>query len=273
MYDKYQFLWSNHGFEIIDPTDRSIDSSKITQAAIYKAALPPLEYVHFNDLVKGEGEWVKSTLNYITSSLAYWFIGRGLLRLWVPDEKSYSKVRQMEIAEKYFSVPDFFVHWGFSLPPQKVVAKTLTQKFFSDKKFPYASIVDRNELDPIYPWFTQEIAEGDRDATVLYINGKIHSYQFATVRGELTDWRVTQGTNRNQWIPWEPERCFERKVDAYMKEMGLKYGRLDFIIGGREPQFLEVNACGQFGWLDDKKLTLHNEVVDAILDPSSTIER
>ena len=137
----------------------------------------------------------------------------------------------------------------------------------------YAKITDQGELDTDWPWFTQEIADGDRDATVLYINGKIHSYQFATVRGELTDWRVTQGTERNQWIPWESSSDFERKVDAYMKEMNLKYGRLDFIIGGQEPQFLEVNPCGQFGWLDDARHTLHNEVVDAILDPSSTICR
>ena len=56
-----------------------------------------------------------------------------------------------------------------------------------------------------------------------------------------------------------------------MRELGLKFGRFDFIIGGKEPQFLEVNARGQFGWLDDEKLNLSNEVVDAILDLSSTI--
>ena len=54
--------------------------------------------------------------------------------------------------------------------------------------------------------------------------------------------------------------------------MNLKFGRLDFIIGGKEPQFLEVNPVGQFGWLDDEKLTLHNEVADAILDASTTIK-
>ena len=82
---------------------------------------------------------------------------------------------------------------------------------------------------------------------------------------------MTQGSDRNQLIPWNAGKEFEEKVDAYMKELGLKFGRLDFIIGGAEVQFLEVNPCGQFGWLDDRKLTLHNEVVDAILDPESTV--
>ena len=64
---------------------------------------------------------------------------------------------------------------------------------------------------------------------------------------------------------------FKDRLNAFMSELGLKFGRFDFIIGGEEPQFLEINARGQFAWLDDENLTLHNEVVDAILDPSSTI--
>ena len=132
--------------------------------------------------------------------------------------------------------------------------------------------VNAADLSPDYPWFTQEPAKGNRDATVLYINGKVHCYQFATERGELTDWRVTQGTDANKWEPWDAGEDFENKVRAYMQDLGLKFGRLDFIIGSGEPEFLEVNPCGQFGWLDDENFTLHNEVLDAILDPSSTIE-
>lgn len=64
---------------------------------------------------------------------------------------------------------------------------------------------------------------------------------------------------------------FEGKVRVFMQEMGLKFGRLDFIIGGKVPQFLEVNPCGQFGWLDDEDRKLHKEVADAIQEPSSTI--
>lgn len=270
-YNEYQFLWTLQGFEIIDPTGRSISSSQITAAACYKALLPYGEKMPFSYLVDGEDEWVKSCLNYITNSLANWLKNRKLLRLWDCTEIKYFKVKQMELAQKYFAVPEFMIHWGFHLTGKEVVAKTLTQRFFTDQKFAYVTKVDRNTLDPVYPWFTQDIAPGSRDATVVYINGHVHCYQFATERGELTDWRVTQGSDRNQWIPWNAGKEFEEKVDAYMKELGLKFGRLDFIIGGAEVQFLEVNPCGQFGWLDDRKLTLHNEVVDAILDPESTV--
>ena len=174
-------------------------------------------------------------------------------------------------ARKYFEVPTFLLHWGKCFSSKEVIVKPLTARPFSNGQLMYAEKVNRKLLDRKYPWFTQEIAEGNRDATVVYISGKCHCYQFAKTRGKLTDWRVTQGTSDNKWIPWNAGEEFEEKVDAYMKELGLHFGRLDFIIGGKEPQFLEVNPCGQFGWLDDEKLTLHNEVVDAILDPRTTI--
>ena len=151
------------------------------------------------------------------------------------------------------------------------MVKQLTQRPYQGMAL-YVDKVNATDLSLEFPWFVQEPAKGNRDATVLYINGKVHCYQFATERGELTDWRVTQGTEANKWVPWNAGEEFENKVCAYMREMGLKFGRLDFIIGGDEPEFLEVNPCGQFGWLDDENLTLHNEVLDAILDPSSTIE-
>ena len=218
-----------------------------------------------------EREWLISWMNQLYGCFACYGKERNLIRLWCPYGIGYAKTLQMKIAKKYFPVPDFKIYSGLSLDSHRVIVKPLTQRPLSNGEMAYAKIVDRAELDPAWPWFTQEIAPGNRDATVLYINGQIHSYQFATVRGELTDWRVTQGTERNQWIPWNPGRDFERKVDAYMQEMDLKYGRLDFIIGKEEPQFLEVNPCGQFGWLDNEHLALHNEVVDAILDPSSTV--
>ncbi len=43
--------------------------------------------------------------------------------------------------------------------------------------------------------------------------------------------------------------------------------------GDGEPTFLEVNPNGQFGWLDDPAgWPLHRAVLDAALDPASTLE-
>lgn len=272
LYNYYDFIWTEDKFVIRDPTGRCVSSDKINAVAIYKAYLPRDDYGAFEEFAPGEEKWLKCTVNYIFRALAVWAMERKLLRLFVPNEFNYEKTKQMKIAQRYFAVPPFTIFWG-KLKPEKgnVIAKVLHQEKFSDGQFAYAKIVDTDSLDTLYPWFIQEIAAGDRDATILYINGKVHCFQFAHRRGALTDWRVTQGTAQNQWRIWEPENDFVKKVDLYMKDMGLKFGRLDFIIGGKEPQFLEVNPCGQFGWLDDEKWTLHNEVVDAIMDPSSAI--
>lgn len=39
-YNEYQFLWTLQGFEIIDPTGRSISSSQITAARVTKLCCP-----------------------------------------------------------------------------------------------------------------------------------------------------------------------------------------------------------------------------------------
>ena len=270
LYDHYQFLWQNNEFEIIDPLGRVCNSRNVSICIMYKCILwPPFMKKCFPKIT--HYEYVTHILNELCGCIANWAMAGKLLRLWHPTEYAYPKTKQMSLAKRFFAVPDFSIHWGVPLGGGKVIAKQLVQRPLDDGTLPFAGIVDRAELDPAYPWLTQNVADGDRDATVLYINGHVHCFQFATVRGEITDWRITQGSEKNKWIRWDAGSDFENRIRRFMQEAELKFGRFDFIIGGKEPQFLEVNARGQFGWLDDSKLTLSNDVVDAILDPSSTV--
>lgn len=269
-YWEYKFLFSNNQFEIINAKGDMLRSRDVRYVVSYKARLPIDEEFH-SDLDITEVKWVRSTLNYVVSSLVRWAIQHSCLKLWTPYELLYPKTLQMDVAKKFFSVPEYNVHWGFAMNPRNVIVKPLVGRPLEDGASFYAKVQDVNSLSSKYPWFTQEIATGNRDATVLFVNGRVHPYKFATERGALTDWRVTQGSAANRWERWSAGDEFESKVQAFMQEMGLKFGRLDFIIGGEKPQFLEVNPCGQFGWLDDEELTLHKEVAEAILDPSSII--
>lgn len=272
MFDQYSFTWHNNEFEIIDPIGRCCRSKDITEFVFYKGLLSFFTPYEFTGKYSPELPYVISWMNKLYNSIVCYGNAKGLNRLWSPYELSYAKPLQMMLAKKYFAVPDFVLHWGDTLSSRQVIVKPLTQLPLSNGEMCYARIVDRADLHPDWPWFTQEIADGSRDATVVYINGNIHCFQFATERGKLTDWRVTQGTDANRWIPWETSTKFEEKIRLYMRDINLKYGRFDFIIGEREPQFLEINPCGQFGWLDDERtLTLHNEALDAILDPSSIV--
>ncbi|MBE6372733.1 MAG: hypothetical protein E7055_11765 [Lentisphaerae bacterium] len=270
-YNKYSFLWNEDGFIFKDPCGRTIKSDDIDIVVMYKSLLSLRENHKFDFMGEDNVRYIEINVNYVTNALAQWASINNLLRLWPLREYHIPKTYQMFLAKKFFSVPKAEIHWGNTLKHKIVMFKTLAPFVTHDYQYTYVDKCDREQLSPDYPWFTQEIATGDRDATILYINGKIHCFQFAHRRERMTDWRVTQGTDQNQWLPWNPEIDFLKKVDLYMKDMRLKFGRLDFIIGGKEPEFLEVNPCGQFGWLDDEKLTLHNEVVDAILDSRTTI--
>ncbi len=270
LFNSYQFKWINDSFEIKDPLGRCFYSKNLSKAIFYKGLFAIDEPTEFDHLYE-DPKWIKSWINNVYFSLARFAFEKNKVKLWLPQESYLTKTYQMECAKDFFQVPNFAIHWGFEAPAKEVISKPLTARKFGDNCALYARKIDRNLLDPNYPWFTQDIAEGNRDATVLYINGKVHSYQFKSKREDFTDWRITQGTKANKWIKWKSGKDFENRVDNFMKKIGLKFGRLDFIIGGNQPQFLEVNPTGQFGWLDDKKFTLHNEVLDAILDDSSTI--
>lgn len=269
-YWKYRFRLADNEFEISSPDGRSISSRSVSMVALFKAQM----FIE-DPFPEGKGidspRWVHSSLNSVLLCLVRWAIDRRMLKLWTPYELLYPKTLQMHRARKYFRVPSYCISWGYEMDSCIRIMKPINGRPMDNGAYIYARLMDVHDLSPEYPWFTQEPAKGNRDATVLFINGKVHCFQFATERGDLTDWRVTQGTDANKWEPWNAGEEFEGRIRAYMHDMGLKFGRLDFIIGGEEPEFLEVNPCGQFGWLDDDSLALHNEILDAILDPSSVI--
>jgi len=271
LYDHYQFSWTGGGFHIEDPLGRVCDSRDVTEMVFYKGLFAIDEPCEI-DQGHEETKWIKSWLDTLYHSFWRWGADRGLVRLIHPYSVSCTKTKQMEVARDYFPVPDWMLHFGFEPTSRNVIAKNLIGRIFESGSALMAGIVDRAQLDPHYPWFTQDVAPGTHDATVLYVDGRVHPFQFATPRGDLADWRITQGTDANQWVPWEAPAGFDDRVHAFMDRLHLKFGRLDFIVGGDEPQFLEVNPSGQFGWLDDEEhLTLHHEVADAVLDPATTL--
>jgi ATP-grasp ribosomal peptide maturase len=65
------------------------------------------------------------------------------------------------------------------------------------------------------------------------------------------DWRTGYGSNTYKLI--EPPAEVIEGVRRLMTEMGLVYGALDFVIGPDGTwTFLEINAGGQYGWIEDE---------------------
>jgi len=65
------------------------------------------------------------------------------------------------------------------------------------------------------------------------------------------DWRTGYGSNTYELV--EPPVEVIESVRRLMAEMGLVYGALDFVIGPDKAwTFLEINAGGQYGWIEDE---------------------
>lgn len=65
------------------------------------------------------------------------------------------------------------------------------------------------------------------------------------------DWRTGYDSNTYELV--EPPAEIIDGVRRLMAEMGLVYGALDFVIGPDDLwTFLEINAGGQYGWIEDE---------------------
>jgi hypothetical protein len=272
----YAIRINTHGFHIEDPSGRSITLDRVTAALWRKPWLggeePALAFP------EPEQRWADEQFRALVREIAALCRRAGTLRLVEPGaERRLNKLSQMRLAAKHWRVPA----WEFTLGAAPTggirVVKALAAEALHHPRmrFLYATMTDTARLDPRYPWLVQDVAHGTHDATVVYLAGTMHGFRVARPRTEgPTDWRETINTPQaDTWTRLEIPSETQRAIHAFMVEANLHYGRLDFIVDDEGAfEFLEVNSNGQFGWLDDPTAPwLHDRVLDAVLDPSTTI--
>ncbi|MCE1238143.1 MAG: hypothetical protein LWW93_17475 [Hyphomicrobiales bacterium] len=276
LWTHYRFAWTAEGFVFHDPTGRSIASEDVSAVLWRRPSLrdtPDWEGGSPADRIATEAE-----LQTIVREIGDWARARGLLRLIEPSgPRRVGRLAQMRVARAFFPTPDWAVGWGLRWPEGRRMVKRLSTEPVGEGRDAYIFVqsVDAERLSPQWPWLVQEVAVGDRDATVLYVQGRCFGFEMERTRADLgvEDWRIRNGAHDDPWRAWPLPDGLADRIDAYMKRLGLKFGRLDFILDGATAIFLEVNPNGQFGWLDDPQdWPLHRAVLDAALDPSSRIE-
>jgi hypothetical protein len=270
-----RFAWTPDGFAFSDPSGRVVTSQDVSACLWRRPSLREAA-----GWVGGDPEAREATeaeLHALMREIAEWARGRGLLRLIEPNgPRRVGRLAQMRIAREFFRVPDWSVGWGVRWPQDQRMVKRLTTEPLGagrDRQI-YVQSVDVATLSLDWPWLTQAIGEGTRDATALYVAGRVFAFEMAQTRAELgvEDWRTRVGAHADPWREWATPAGFDGRVRALMRRLGLRYGRLDFLSGAGEPTFLEVNPNGQFGWLDDPAgWPLHRAVLDAALDRASTL--
>lgn len=276
LWARYRFAWTPDGFVFHDPVGRALASEDVTAVLWRRPSLrdtPDWEGGSPEDRAATEAE-----LQTIVRELADWARARGLLRLIEPSgPRRVGRLAQMRVARAFFLVPDWAVGWNLRWPPGRRMVKRLTTEAVGvlRDRYVFVQSVESDRLAPEWPWLLQEIAPGDRDATVFYVRGRTFGFEMEASRDDLgvEDWRIRNGAHDDRWRPWPLPPGLAERIDRYMTRLGLQYGRLDFIVGEAGVVFLEVNANGQFGWLDDPAdWPLHNAVLDAVLDPASAVD-
>jgi hypothetical protein len=201
----------------------------------------------FNEDFVGE-EW-----KYALYEIALLMQDLGKLRMNFPiSDFQLGKIKQQRYAESVFSISQAGLYLNSTPPTDRpTIVKSLSSKNFSNGKVLYTMDVSGKELSPDL-WYVQDRVKSNFDLTCVYVYGKIFSFRLDRSKLSSVDWRRDQFEIAEDWEKVTLNEDFNRRLDAYMKKLGLVYGRLDFLQNdlASEPIFLEVNKNGQWAWLD-----------------------
>jgi len=115
-----------------------------------------------------------------------------------------------------------------------------------------ASINDLNALR-LCPMMFQQKIEKKLELRVTIVGQALFAFSIDSQRVDnaKTDWRKEGASMINDWQPYELPQQVKQQLLAFMAGYGLNYGAIDLLLTpGDEYYFLEVNAAGEYFWLD-----------------------
>ncbi len=274
LFLSYSLRITADDFTITDPTGRTVSEATLTACYWRKP------FISGDDpsatFPTAEQTWVREHLRVLVREIANLARSTSRLRLVDPHaERRLGKLVQMRLAKPLFSVPtwDVVLNHHFTSAAQRVV-KTLSPELIDTERlgFLFTTPIIPAELDPRYPWFVQNLAPGQKDATLVFVFGQMRAFSPTRTRDKLgIDWRVRIGDSDLQWEEIAIPDAISEAVSLFMHRANLHYGRLDFIVDDDIWHFLEVNPNGQFGWLDAPDFRLHNLILTAVLDTRTAL--
>ena len=267
LWQDYEVSVGPDGFWLRDPSGRMCASQRIAGLYVRKPTFDdPIDVPAGGSLES----WSRSNISYVVQEIYNWAKRRGLVRLVEKGAaQRFGKLSQMWVAERYFKVPP----WRFAKSSQidlksPIIAKGLVPEMVENNQFFYASKVSPETLNPAFPWFVQEEVAADFDVTVLFIRDKCFAYQLDRGSFDGPDWRRSINRQNLNWEPCQLDQKTTKAISDFMQEAELIFGRLDFLRKGEDLFFLEVNANGQWAWLDlDGKQGIFDAVILELTKP------
>jgi hypothetical protein len=248
LWQDYSIRFQPDRWEIANPTGRTITSESATHCFWWKA---------FNFPIAADS-YLIAEIKYLFRELYGTFLRRGLTVGNPPDfHNQCGKLQILHMASKYFRIPDTLCGWNLPaavdrLDAHELVAKSLSSEQASDGKVLFTSAVPYAQLDRTFPWFLQTKVDA-RDDVTIFVCGE-SQFAFSRSRENLPglDWRrvIADSTEEPAWRPRTLLHGEEKALHALCRELGVQWGRFDFLEDDRGLVFLEFNANGQFGFLD-----------------------
>jgi hypothetical protein len=267
IYKDYRVEISGDRWLIENPVGKSITSEDATRAHWWKA---------FNFFVTPQPDYVVEEVKYIFSEIYNWFCVRDWMRGNLPDfHKRMGKIVLLNVAKKYFSVPDFLIGWNFSRDSinkldGSVVAKSLTSGLVNTDKALYTTQIEPARIDLKYPWFLQQGIDAKADVTIQLVGSSMFAFSRSREGLEGLDWRkeiFSEQHDRAAWLPLELTLTQKSAVKRFAEDVGVNWGRLDLLETDTGLVFLEFNANGQWAFLDiDGRVGLLDAVINYLVD-------
>jgi hypothetical protein len=186
------------------------------------------------------------------------FLRRGLTVGNPPDfHNRCGKMQILQMASKYFRIPDTVCGWNLHSDPglfaaRELVAKSLASQPTSDGKVVFTTGVKYAQLDRTFPWYLQTKVYAREDVTVFVCGNAQFAFSRSRENLEGLDWRrvVPSTPEESLWRPRNLSVGDSARLRALCGNLGVAWGRFDLMEDDDGLVFLEYNANGQFGFLD-----------------------
>ena len=272
-------LWHEYRFEIragdislADPSGREVTGAEVAKLLWRK----PVSRNPWRPVSRtGEDRYYDGEMLYAMRELVnlLWLDGKVVL-VEPFAELHAGKFMQLRLASAHLRVPQYqFRLAGRSLFPDGVetVVKSLTMEPVGseeDRELLFTTKVNDRALSSTCPWMVQEYIRATKDVTVAFVYDQLFAFELdrSVFLDQAVDWReLPSDWKRGDWLPHRLDDRVSSGIFAFMKDMGLHFGRLDFLWGPEGYVFLEVNSNGEWGWLDpDGRYGLLPKVADEV---------
>jgi hypothetical protein len=257
LWSEYRFEISARDFFLADPSGREITSARVAKLLWRK----PVSRTPWRRASRtSEDRYYDGEMLYAMRELVNLLWLEGKVVLVEPFAELHAgKFVQLRLASAHLQVPPYQFHLGgkslFS-EGQETVVKSLTMEPVGseeDRELLFTTKVDDRALSSSCPWMVQQYVRATKDVTVAFVRDQLFAFELdrKAFLNHAVDWReLPSDWKQGDWLPHRLDDRVSSGIFAFMKDMGLYFGRLDFLWGPEGYVFLEVNSNGEWGWLD-----------------------